>query len=425
MAKLIFRNVGVWNSASIQEGVDVVVEDRKIQSISPHKAETAYASDFKIYNDPDKVLIPLGVDLQVHLRVPGQSHKETADTGLKAARKGAYGAILNMPNTKPVIDNAEVLIEARKSVEAWEKLWGVEVLWSAAMTLGQLGEKLVDVAALKKAGAVALTDDGVGVAKDEVMEQVFAAGAKYDLPVLQHAEVPGHGAALAAGPTQASLGLKPYPEEAEWKMVQRDLKLLEKHPKARYHVLHVSSAKTLELIQAAQKKGLYATGEATPHHLFFTSSDIPKGNTNYKMNPPLRSAADRAALRQGLRDGSIAFVSTDHAPHESQLKGNDFNASAFGTTGLETSLRVLLTLFQKNDLAAGRLVQVFSEAPAQFIGLDKKGYGSLRVGGPFRAVLVDPWAKPTEITNSDLASLSHNNCFLGSKLAGELFESFV
>lgn len=422
MSNLLIRNVALWNASRVLPRVDVRVVGGKISEISetPLSLKTG-----EIEREASgAALLPAGIDLQVHLRVPGQPRKETAESGLKAARKGGYAAVLTMPNTKPVIDTPEVLEMARAQTAPFEKQTGVRVLWSVAMTYGQEGEKPTDAVALKKAGAAALTDDGVGVFRDDVMQKVFAEAERSGLPLLQHAEVPGHGGVLAEGPVQKSLGLKAYPADAEWKMVARDLDLLAQHPKVRYHVLHVSSSETLRVLREAQLKGLAATGEATPHHLYFSSDDINPTNTSYKMNPPIRSSSDRKALVEGLRDGTLAFVSTDHAPHEAEMKGDDFKASAYGTTGLETSLRVLLDLHARGELSARRLVEVFAKAPAEFIGVADE-FGELEVGRAFRAVLVDPKAAAAPIVESDLASLSHNNIFLGVPLRGRILDVFL
>lgn len=424
MKSYLFKNFQLWNADGIQKSVDLRVHQGVIQKISQSEL-TPLENEEVFYGNSQQVLLPAGVDLQVHLRVPGQSHKETAETGLLAAAKGGYAALLTMPNTKPVIDNVEVLKRAQAETAPWEKTTGVKVLWSVAMTMGQEGEKVVDALALAKAGAVALTDDGVGVARDDVMREVYKEAERSNLPLLQHAEVPGHGGVLASGPTQSQLGLKAYPADAEWKMVERDLQLLSEFPKVRYHVLHISSSQTLSLVKKARSNGLHATGEVTPHHLYFSSEDIPRGNTSYKMNPPLRSAEDRAQLQKALETGDIAFVSTDHAPHESQLKGPDFAASAYGTTGLETSLRVLLDLHHKGLLSPHRLVDVFAAAPSRFIGLWDQGFGRLSEGLRFRAVWVDPLAEAQTITDNDLASQSHNNIFLGHKLSGQIQKVFL
>jgi dihydroorotase len=420
---LLIRDVEIWNADGVRARQDLKVRSGRIEAILAHDPSAPVPGGVRVVEGKGHVLLPLGVDLQVHLRVPGQPQKETPETGLKAALKGAYGAVLSMPNTKPVIDTPEVLAMAREQVAPFEKKWGVRACFSVALTMGQKGEQLVDAAALKRAGALALTDDGVGVEQDEVMDRLFALAAQVGLPVLQHAEVPGHGGVLAPGAVQRKLGLPAYPAEAEWKMVERDLRLLKKHPKARYHVLHISAAESVALLVEARKQGLHATGEATPHHLYFTSDELHEDSTSFKMNPPIRGEEDRALLRSALADGRVDFVSTDHAPHEAEVKGADFRKSAYGTTGLETSLRMLLSMWRQGELEAPRLVQVFSTAPARFIGIDDE-FGSIATGRPLRAALVDVLAPETPVRDSDLGSLSHNNCFLGVPLPGRILKVF-
>jgi len=270
---------------------------------------------------------------------------------------------------------------------------------------------------------VAFTDDGVGVADDDLMERAFRMSAETGLPLLQHAEVPGHGGVLAPGSVQTRLGVPAYDARAESDMVERDIRLLRKVPGARYHVLHISSRKTLDLIRKAKEEGLAITGETSPHHLYWTCEDIQADNSAFKMNPPLRSAEDRAALRQALRDGVLDFVATDHAPHEPEAKGTDFCCASFGTTGLETFLRVMLYLYKKEELSAERLVEVFSLAPAQFLGVDSK-FGRIEEGRTMNAVLVDVHGPDSPITTGDLWSHSKNNCFLGEKLPGTILTVF-
>ena len=418
-------NVNVWNATGVALTQDLEVEGGVITKLGPTGSLGFTKNTDDVFDGLGRALLPAGIDLQVHLRVPGQAHKETAETGLKAALRGGIVAVLSMPNTNPVIDSPEVCELTRKLVAPAEQSTGVKVLLSAAMTQGQLGSHTVDAKKLAACGVTALTDDGRGVASEDIMREVFRASAQSGLPVLQHAEVPGHGAALAAGPTQQKLGLKAYPPEAEWKMVERDLRLLEDvckefpQSKPRYHVLHISSAKTLELVVDAKKRGLPATCEVCPHHLFFTSGDVPVDNSDFKMNPPLRGADDRRALQKGLQDGGIDFVSTDHAPHEKSLKSPDFQASAFGTTGLETSLRTLWALVGQGALTRERLVETFSTAPARFLGWES-GYGTLAQGRPFRAVWFDDQAQPAPIRLDELESLSKNNCFLGHPLPGRV-----
>jgi dihydroorotase len=434
-SSLCVRNVSVWNADGTLSGQDVFVEGGRIEAIVPTGARALAPAGNRaapganslqaeaVIDGHGLALMPAGVDPQVHLRVPGQPEKETPLTGLRACVRGAYAAILNMPNTRPVIDSPESLRQGREEVAAAAAETGVDVLWSAAATMGQAGQRLVDFDALAAAGIAAFTDDGKGVASDALMEQAFAALERLGIPFLQHAEVPGHGGALAPGPAQKKLGIAPYPAEAEWRMVERDLAQLRKHPRARYHVLHVSTKETVNLLRAARREGLRASGEASPHHLLLTVDDIPADDSSYKMNPPLRAEEDRLALLAALASGEIDFVATDHAPHEPGKKTGNFAEAAFGTTGLETSLRVLLHLRAQGKLSAERLVSAFSTKPAEFLGIGDR-YGALRSGRPFHAALIDPDAGPTPIAVGDLESLSKNNCFLGRPLAGRIVRVF-
>lgn len=422
-ARFLVRNVNVWNAVGLRKAVDVLVENGVISRIAPRGELPAPGPSDAEFDGQGRVLLPCGIDVQVHLRVPGQPEKELPHTGLRSALRSGYAAVMTMPNTKPVIDCASVVKRARQEVEEAERQTGVKVFFTGAMTRGQEGKEVVDALELKGAGVLALTDDGKGVADDDVMLEVIRRATAVGLPVLQHAEVPGHGAALAPGPTQEKLGLTPYPAEAEWKMVERDIRLVRQVPNARYHVLHVSSAKTVELVRAAKQEGLNVTCEVTPHHLWFTSADIPVGETNFKMNPPLRGSLDRDILRRGLADGTVDFASTDHAPHQCGMKGEDFQTAAFGTTAQEATLRVLFDFWQSGLLTAERLVQVWAAEPAKFLGIDKE-YGTLDEGRPFRAVLVDPTAEPSTVRLEELESLSKNSCFLNARLPGRIFAVF-
>lgn len=417
----VVTHVQLWNPDGVRENVDVIVEDGRIQKIIA-TAEVGERPETN-FDGGGHVLMPVGLDLQTHLRVPGQSEKETAETGLRAALRGGYGAVLTMPNTKPTIDTPEVCALTNAQTQKAERETGVRALLTAAMTMGQEGQQVVDMAALARAGVKAFTDDGKGVAQDAAMEKVFAAAAQIGLPLMQHAEVPGHGAELAPGPLQAKLGLRPYPVSAEVDMVARDLALLARYPEAHYHLLHVSAAASLDLVKEYKNKGLRVTAEVTPHHLFFSSEDIPEHNTDFKMNPPLRGPADREALIAALADGTLDCTSTDHAPHEKARKGDDFRTAAFGTTGLETALRVLIHLYQNKRLKPERIVQVFATFPAQFLGLSEE-FGRLVPGRPFRAAWVDVKAGPRKVEVTELESLSKNNCFLGASLPGRVLGVF-
>lgn len=401
----VWEGVDLWTHLGVRQAVDLHVKDGILVRIHPSHRRSG------------QIVVPAGVDAQVHLRVPGQPEKETADSGCLAALHGGVGCLLTMPNTRPFIDSVEVLRMAQDEVAPLESEFGIHVLFSACITKSQQGKQLTDFDQLISGGASALTDDGRGVCSDEIMEAAIRKSHELGVPLLQHAETEGAEGPLAPGPVQSGLGLKPYSETHETEMIARDLRLLEKYPKARYHVLHLSSAKSIELVVKAKVKGLNVTCEVTPHHLYFSSDDIEIGNKSFKMNPPLRSAADRAELVRALADGRIDWMATDHAPHEYATKDVEFSKASFGTTGLETSLQVLLDLVLRGDLTPERFVEVWSKAPADYFQLSE--YGRLVEGHPFRAVLVDTSETQT-ISEKSFWGLSKNSCFLGKRLPGRI-----
>lgn len=416
----VVENIDLWTAKGIQKGASVWVRDGRLGGIDSLSLGDGRGERI---DGQGLALMPAGVDAQAHLRVPGQSHKETPETGLLAALKGGYSALLTMPNTQPTIDNVEVLKKGQNEVRGFENDFGVHVFWSAAITKRLNSDDLTDYEDLVRAGVRAFTNDGLGVASDQVMNQAFAALARLGVPLLQHAEFPGHGGILAPGSIQRQLGVAPYSDEPEWKMVERDLRELRKHPKARYHVLHVSSAKTVELVQRAKREGLHVTAEVSPHHLFFNTETIDPNNAAFKMNPPIRSAEDQNVLWQALQDGVLDFVATDHAPHEALMKTGAFDKAAFGTLGLETTMNVLIYGLKKGWLTPGRLVQVWASKPAEFLRLPA-GFGDFAVDAPFHAVWVDVNAPEHVYNETDISSLSKNSCFIGSKLPGRVRGAF-
>lgn len=411
------HNVDIWTDTKVLNRQRVVVQDGLVKQLEGMTDQPVQSAKVVI-DGSGLVLMPAGVDPQVHMRVPGQLEKESPETLVQAALCGGVAAILTMPNTKPVIDSPEVCELAREQIEPISRATGLKVLLSAAMTRGERGQEPVDFDALAEAGVAAFTDDGVGVVKDELMLKAFEASAKLDRPVLQHAEFPGHGGVLAPGPVQEKLKVSPYPASAEYEMVARDIELLKQVPGARYHVLHVSCERTVELVDEARRQGLGVSCEVTPHHLWFGSEDIQEGNSSFKMNPPLRSRKERDFLQKALQDGRIDFVATDHAPHEAEIKTMNFKTAAYGTLGLETSLRVLLSLVHDGKLSPERLVQVFSSKPAKFLKLDES-YGQIKPGLELRAVLIDPNVR-TEVGLGNLLGKSKNSCFLGVELYGKV-----
>ncbi len=360
------------------------------------------------------LVLPTGIDLQVHLRHPGQPMKEELEGGLASALDGGFDTVITMPNTNPFLDSAEALHAAIASAQEAEKKYPVRVAFTAAATQGMQGQSPTDIDSLAKAGAVAITDDGWGVKSEAAQDEIFAACARNDILFQQHAEMPGHKGVATASAFQKSQSLPEYPRTAESEMIRRDIALLRKNPGARYHVLHVSTRESLEEIRKAKTEGLRVTAEVTPHHLIFSNADIPEGkeSANFKMNPPLFSPEDRAALRAALRDGTIDCVSTDHAPHEQELKEKGWTLAPFGTRGLETALPSLLTLMKEGELSLKRLLEVFSESPRKLLGKPE-------FLQPTGLLFVDPSATHT-VEEEDLPGISRNSCFLGATLHGRI-----
>jgi len=416
----VLPNMSIWNESGEVNARWVQVCDGQVEKILKKDEFNENENSLPILNEfAGKTLIPAGVDAQVHLRVPGQPEKEEARTGLSAAVCGGVGAFLSMPNTRPALDSVSVLQKALEEVRPFEDSIGVKVLFTACLTRSMAGNEAVDYESLIKEGVVHFTDDGLGVESDSVMESIFRESDRLGFKILQHAEMPGHGGVLAPGPVQKKLGVKPYLDNPEVDMVDRDIKLLRKYPKAHYHVLHISSLRTLELIERAKADGLNISGEVTPHHLLYSCDDIREKDSSFKMNPPIRTKKDRDALRGALQSGLLDFVATDHAPHESLQKGENFAIAAFGTTGLEASLRVLLKLRSDGALSTSRLVSSFSSAPARFLGIESE-YGSIEVGKKLNVVIVDTISPYTPILTEELASKSHNSCFLAESFPGKI-----
>jgi dihydroorotase len=409
---LELKSVNLWTLKGVHKNVDLVIQDGLLKSVTPSQGTPT-----------NRTVVPAGVDTQVHLRVPGQAEKETADSGCLAALHGGVGALLTMPNTKPFIDNVETLHLGQEEVRPLEEEFGIRVLFSACITLNQKGTEIAPLKDLAKAGAVAFTDDGKGVLSEDVMAEAFSILSDLQLPLLQHAEMPGALGPLAPGPVQESLGLKPYLPEIETEMIKRDLHILKKYPRARYHVLHLSAAESVELLKRAKSEGLHVSSEVTPHHLFFSCEDIQTDNKSFKMNPPLRSPKDRDALQKALAHGEIDWMATDHAPHESETKAVNFPTASFGTTGLETSLQVMLWMVQKGYMSITRFIETWTIGPARFLGLEKQ-FGDLGEGRPFRAVVVD-LDQTVRVQEREMWGLSKNSCFVGQELPGRILGHYT
>jgi dihydroorotase len=332
------------------------------------------------------IVAPGLIDIHVHLREPGHAYKETIATGTRAAAAGGFTSVCAMPNTSPVNDSAEIT----RWMQAAERDASAQVFPIAAATRGSMGETLTDYSELKAAGAVAVSDDGKPILRDDVMFESLAAAARAGLAVIQHAEDTRitQSASMNAGALAFRLGLRGMSTDAESGIVERDIALLGKvaDSRAHLHVAHLSTAKALEAVRRARQNGLHVTCEVAPHHFALTEEAIGDYDTHAKMNPPLRHDEDRAALIAGLLDGTVDAIATDHAPHAVHEKEQEFERAPNGITGLETALGLSLrVLHRHHGMPLARVIALLSSQPAQL--LDLKQRGSLAVGSCADVVL--------------------------------------
>ncbi len=364
-------------------------------------------------------VVPGLVDTHVHLREPGQEHKEDIATGLRAAAAGGFSAVLSMPNTDPANDRPEV---TRLIIERARALGGSRVYPVAAATVGRQGKTLSPMAELLAAGAVAFSDDGSGLADSQVMEQALNACRELNVPFAQHAEDPALAAkgVIHDGAVAEQLGVPGWPAAAEEAMVARDIGLLESTG-ARLHVQHVSTAGAVSRIRRAQEQGLPVTAEVTPHHLLLTDRIALEVDTMAKVNPPLRPQRHVDACVKALADGTIDIMATDHAPHTHQDKQGGLERAAFGIVGLETAVPLLLSLVERGLLTPNRIIEAMSTAPCRIFGLPG---GTLRPGSPADITLIDP-ALVHRINPATFESKGRNTPFAGIEVPGKVVRTIV
>lgn len=411
---LVFTGVRAFDPArSLDAVVDVVVEAGTITRIGPGAAaELARAGAARLIDGRGRWLLPAFVDLHAHLREPGQEYKEDIASGLAAAAAGGFAHVCAMPNTKPVNDTRAI---TEMMVARARELGGPSLHPIGAITVGQKGQELTEMADLKEAGAVAVSDDGRCVTSSAVMRNALEYARTFDLLVVQHAEDHAltEGSQMHEGLVSTRLGLRGWPRVAEDIIVARDVALAEATG-ARYHVAHLSSFGAARILREAKSRGLRVTAEVTPHHLLLTDEAVLGYDTACKVNPPLRSAEDVAAVRAALADGTIDCIATDHAPHSPLEKDCEFAAASPGMIGLETCFPTLLGLVRSGDLSLARLVEALTSAPARIASLAPP---TLREGATAELVLVDPEAKWT-IAADTLRSKSKNTPFLGREVLG-------
>lgn len=406
-------------AAKINAPMDVLLRDGRVAEVAPPNKIRGGADEK--FDAKGLVVAPGFIDLHVHLREPGQSYKETIATGTAAAAAGGFTSVCTMPNTAPVVDTAEWVSWLRQP----ERGAVVHVFPIAAATRGSKGGTLTDFSALQRAGAVAVTDDGKPILDDDVMRMALRLGAELNLPVVQHAEDTRvtENCSMHGGATSFRLGLRAMPASAEASVVDRDVNLAQQIRESRLHVAHLSTSDALKAVRRGKRAKARVTCEVTPHHFTLIDENVGEYDTNFKMNPPLRSAADREAILVALADGTVDAIATDHAPHARHEKQVEFEKASFGINGLETALALAITqLHREHKIPLTRIVELFTSGPARVFDLN--GRGTLSGGSAADVTIFDPTKRWT-FDGATSRSLSRNTPFDGWQFTGKVVATIV
>jgi dihydroorotase len=417
MPALWIRNARIVDPASKRDGVgDLFAEDgRIVATLSAAGRKRAKKIDAK-----GLVAAPGLVDIHVHFREPGQTHKETIATGSRAAAAGGFTTVVCMPNTTPTADNAGTI---QYILDAVRRDAVVKVLPTGCITIGAKGDTLAPIGSLKRAGVVAITDDGDCVQSNELMRRAIEYARMFGLPVMDHCQDTSmtEGAVMNEGDVSIRLGLRGWPNAAEDVIVSRNV-ILSSYTGAHIHMQHISSAASVDILRRAKADGVRVTAEATPHHIAFTDEALATYDPNFKMNPPLRTEADRRAIIAGLKDGTLDCISTDHAPHTDYEKDKEFDFAPNGILGLETALAVVLeVLVRKSKFKLSHAIDLMTRRPARVLGLPA---GTLLAGAAADICLFDPeesWVYDAKAGQSK----SSNSPWSGRTLAGRVKTTIV
>jgi dihydroorotase len=410
MANVLIRNGRVIDPAARLDSIrDILVVDGRIAAIGQNLDPTGAQQ----FDATGLIVAPGFIDMHVHLREPGFEYAETIESGSRAAAAGGFTSICCMPNTSPVNDNATV---TRYIIERAERHAIVNVFPIGAITKNSAGEELAAIGSMKDAGAVAISDDGRPVMNARVMRRAMETAHSFGIPVIDHCEDLhlSAGGDMHEGIQSVRLGLRGIPAASEDVMVARDI-LLAELTGARFHVAHISSRLSVEMVAFAKHRGLPVTCEATPHHFALSDSEMPPYDSNYKMKPPLRSACDVGAVAEGLISGAVDAIATDHAPHAGSEKMQEFERCPFGIIGLETAIALALErLVHPGKITLPRLVELFTTGPARVLNLDR---GRLSLGSPADITILDTERAWTYDVNKS-ASKSRNSPFDGAAFRG-------
>jgi len=398
------------------ETADVFIRDGRIAQ----ELSTAERREAEVIDADGLVVCPGFVDIHVHLREPGQTHKEDIASGTRAAAAGGFTSVVCMPNTAPPADNAGTI---RRINDAADRHAAVRVYPTGCLTAGMSGEKLAPIGSLFKEGIVAVTDDGMCVQSNELMRRAVEYAAMFKLPVLDHCQDASmtEGSVMNEGYWSLRLGLKGWPSAAEDIIIGRNV-VLSRHFGTPIHMQHVSSAYGVDILRRARARGIRVSGEATPHHLFFTDADCAGYDTHFKMNPPLRTETDRKAIIEGVLDGTLELVATDHAPHTSDEKDREFDYAPFGIIGLETAFAATLeVLHYEADAPLGLVIDLLTRKPAAILGLPG---GSLAAGAAADITILDP-AERRYVDPERFQSKARNCPWNGRQLRGVVKRTLV
>ncbi len=415
---LQIKNGRILDPASKTDGVlDVLLDGEKITELGP-PGKLLVPQGTEVFDASGLIVAPGFIDIHVHLREPGQESSETIETGTRAAARGGFTAVCCMPNTKPVNDNASVtrFILDRARVAGSIRVWPI-----GAASVGSQGEAIAEIAAMKDAGIVGVSDDGRPISTAKLARQVMDYCRSLDLPVVEHAEdvALAAGAVMREGVTSTRLGLRGMPAATESVCVARDVQLAELTG-ARLHIAHLSAKASLEQVRWAKSRGLRVTCEVTPHHFTLIDEDV-QYDSRFKMNPPLAAREDREALLAGLADGTVDAIATDHAPHEPALKDVEFDRAPFGILGFETALGLALEqLVESGRISLMRMVELFTTGPARVLGMERR----IASGQPADLTIFstsEAWTY--EVKNSP--SKSRNSPFDGRNFKGRPMATIV
>ena len=417
----LIKNGQVIDPANQLDGsFDILINNGKIEAIEPQgKISGSKLKDVPVIDAKNCVVAPGFCDMHVHFREPGHEYKETIETGSASAAAGGFSTVAVMPNTSPVNDNrsiTELIFSQAKKTNL------VNVLPIGAITKGLKGESLSDMGELKEAGCIGYSDDGRPVMDSELMRRAFEYSRMFGLPCIQHSEILDltQGGCMNEGIISTELGLKGMPVEAEDIMVFRDICLLRKTG-GRLHVAHISSGGAVELVRQAKAKGLPVTCEVAPHHFTLTEEACRNYDTNAKMSPPLRTHEDLELIKEGLRDGTIDIIATDHAPHGLADKQMEFSKACFGIVGLETALPLTLKMVDEKVITLQKAVDLLTQQPCRLFNLNK---GNLGVGKDADIVIFNPKTQYT-IEPEKFKSRSKNSPYKGWKVRGKVLHTLV